>query len=155
MPHISEQISPEVKYERKAIHPGAYLYWNEPSSGQFHQWNNLLYVKAIRFGVFWPEAAAAELELPGAGSCRCGYPLLLQGTSQVNPGEDSAILQEVTHTTTLQVDTSSAAEAPAMAPHQCRAKPAQALWQIHPTTLLQALHGCQGKVLKISVGHKH
>lgn len=42
----------------------------------------------------------------------------MQGTSQVSPGEDGAILQEVTQTMTLQVGTSSAPEVPAVAPHQ-------------------------------------
>lgn len=124
MPHTSEQISPEIKSEAKAIHPGAYLYWNAPPSGQqwpvsgqFHQWNHLFYVKTIRFGVFWLEAAAAELEFRRAGSQVWVSPPV-QGTRQVSPGEDGAILQEVTHTTTPQVGTSSAPGAPAVAPHQ-------------------------------------
>lgn len=121
MTHISEQISPAVSMKGKpSIWEPTCVEMNlhQASDGQFHQWDNLLYVKTIRFGVFRPEAAAAELELPGAGSWAVGVgvPSCCRAPGSWPWGGQSHPSGGDTHCDT-QVDTSSAAEAPAVAPH--------------------------------------
>lgn len=93
MPHISEKISPKVKYEGEALYLGVYcieMHLHQANDGQF-QAN---FIGEIIFFISKPSGLGSSglkqhqlswIFLDWFICCRCGYPLLLQGPRQGSP----------------------------------------------------------------------